>query len=106
MNTFGITTININKINSVFYQYDTIEEVLLFGSRAKGNYRDNSDIDLVIKGGPINLTTLQEIEYKLEDLFLPYSIDLILYNSINNSDLINHINRVGVTFYKKEKNTI
>ena len=69
-------------------------------------YRDNSDIDLVIKGGPINLTTLQEIEYKLEDLFLPYSIDLILYNSINNSDLINHINRVGVTFYKKEKNTI
>lgn len=37
-------------------------------------YRDNSDIDLVIKGGPINLTTLQEIEYKLEDLFLPIQL--------------------------------
>ena len=59
---FGLSSNNIAKINSVFNQYSDINEVLIFGSRAKGNFRDNSDIDLVIKGKNINLSTLQEIE--------------------------------------------
>jgi predicted nucleotidyltransferase len=101
MGGFGLSLNNINKINSVFNQYIDIDEVLIFGSRAKGNYRDNSDIDLVIKGENINLSTLQEIENKLEELYIPNSIDLIVYDSINNLDLINHINRVGKQFYKK-----
>ncbi|MEC4048390.1 nucleotidyltransferase domain-containing protein [Flavobacterium sp. SUN046] len=99
MDSFGITSNHIEKINSVFHQYININEVILFGSRAKGNYRANSDIDLAIKGKNINLTTLQEIENKLEDLYLPYYIDLIIYDTLNNSDLINHINRIGKQFY-------
>jgi predicted nucleotidyltransferase len=100
---FGLSSNNIAKINSVFNQYSDINEVLIFGSRAKGNYRDNSDIDLVIKGKNINLSTLQEIENKLEELYIPNSIDLIVYDNINNSDLLNHINRIGKQFYEKGK---
>lgn len=103
MTSFGLSSDKIIKINSVFNQYSDINEVLIFGSRAKGNYRDNSDIDLVIKGKGINLSTLQEIENKLEELFIPNSIDLIIYNNIENADLINHINRIGKQFYKKGK---
>ncbi|MFV8341270.1 nucleotidyltransferase domain-containing protein [Flavobacterium sp. XS2P39] len=101
MNYFGLSSNNIIKINSVFTKYSDIDEVLIFGSRAKGNYRDNSDIDLAIKGKNINLSILQEIEIKLEELYLPYSIDLINYTTIENPDLINHINRIGKQFYKK-----
>lgn len=100
---FGLSSNYIDKINSVFNQYSDIDEVLLFGSRAKGNYRDNSDIDLVIKGNNINLSTLQEIENKLEELYIPNVIDLSVFDTIDNSDLINHINRVGKQFYKKVK---
>ncbi len=75
----------------------------IFGSRAKGNYRDNSDIDLVIKGKNINLSTLQEIENKLEALYIPNTIDLLVYDNIHNADLLNHIHRIGKPFYEKGK---
>lgn len=100
---FGLSSNYIIKINSVFNQYSDIDEVIIFGSRAKGNYRDNSDIDLAIKGNTINLSTLQEIENKLEELYIPNVIDLIVFDNIENPDLINHINRVGKQFYKKGK---
>lgn len=103
MNFFGLSSNSIIKINSVFNQYPDINEVLIFGSRAKGNYRDNSDIDLAIKGKGINLSILQEIEIKLEELYLPNFIDLLVYDSIENPDLINHIDRVGIQFYCKGK---
>ncbi|KQO22796.1 hypothetical protein ASF10_10565 [Flavobacterium sp. Leaf82] len=103
MSFFGLSSIYITKINLVFQQYSNIEEVIIFGSRAKGNYRDNSDIDLAIKGKAIDLSTLQQIENKLEELFIPNFIDLIVFDNIENPDLINHINRVGKQFYKKGK---
>ena len=98
---FGLSSNNINKINSVFKQYSEINEVVIFGSRAKGNYRNNSDIDLAIKGNNINLSIVQQIEIKLDELYIPNSIDLIVFEKIENSELINHINRVGKQFYKK-----
>lgn len=103
MNSFGLSFNNIMKINSVFRQYYNINEVIIFGSRAKGNYRDNSDIDLAIKGMHIDLTTLQQIENRLEELYIPNHIDLIIFDKIENTDLINHINRVGKEFYRKDK---
>ena len=101
MNLFGLSSNYITKINSVFHQYSNIDEVLIFGSRAKGNYRENSDIDLAIKGQNISLSTLQEIEIKLEELYIPNFIDLIVFDNIENSELISHIDRVGKQFYKK-----
>lgn len=102
MSSFGISSNYITKINSVFRQYFNIDEVIIFGSRAKGNYRDSSDIDLAIKGKSIDLSTLQQIENKLEELYIPNFIDLIVFDKIENTDLVDHINRVGKQFYKRE----
>lgn len=102
MSSFGISSIYITKINSIFCLYPSIEEVIIFGSRAKGNFRDNSDIDLAIKGKSIDLSTLQQIENKLEELYIPNFIDLIVFDKIENTDLVDHINRVGKQFYKRE----
>ncbi len=102
MTLFGLSEKDIHKINAVFKQYDAIEEVWIFGSRAKGNYKANSDIDLALKSlNTINLTTLQEIEIKLEELCLPYFFDLINFQLITNVEIKDHINRVGKLFYKK-----
>lgn len=101
MNHFGLSLNKINKINSVFTKYPEINEVLIFGSRAKGNYRDNSDIDLAIKGNDISLSILQQIEIELDELYIPNNFDLVIYEKIENLELKNHINRVGTHFYKK-----
>ncbi len=100
--SYGLKYSDINKINILFSKHQTISRVILYGSRAKGNYRTGSDIDLTIQGKNIDLTTLLEIETELDDLLLPYKIDLSLYNKIENRDLVDHINRVGITFYNKE----
>ncbi len=97
---FGLTHAHINSINSVFKNYNCIIKVILYGSRAKGNYRNGSDIDLTLIGNDIDLSTLMKIENELDDLLLPYKIDLSILNKIENSELKDHINRVGKVFYE------
>ncbi len=98
---FGLKTSTINQINAVFAHYDAVQEVVLYGSRAKGNYKRGSDIDLILKGEGLNLQLLNRIDFELDDLLLPYTFDLSIYDQIDNTDLIEHIGRVGMTFYKQ-----
>ena len=97
----GLSEETIRKINTVFAAHSEIERVILYGSRAKGNYRPGSDIDLTVTGEPLSLTQLARIEEELDDLLLPYKIDLSELRRIENNDLLEHINRVGKTFYQK-----
>ncbi len=87
-------------IRSVFRQYPEIKKALLYGSRALGRHREASDIDITLIGN-INLPTLNRISLALDDLLLPYEIDLSVFNLIENPDLIDHIKRVGRVFYQK-----
>lgn len=75
--------------------------MVLYGSRAKGNYRQGSDIDLCIKANSWNERKLLSLENEIDDLLLPYKIDLSLYHQIENMALIDHINRVGKVFYSQ-----
>ena len=100
---YGLTSEEIDKINEIFSCHMEIDKAVLYGSRAKGNYQDSSDIDLTLFGDKTTLTRLFEIENQLDDLLLPYKIDLSLHQKIENPDLIEHINRVGIVFYEKEK---
>lgn len=101
MMKFGLKNETLQAIQDVFRCYHQIESAVLYGSRAKGNFRPNSDIDLTLKGVDIDLSLLLKIENELDDLMLPYKIDLSVYYNIDNQDLIDHINRVGVEFYSK-----
>lgn len=71
----------------------------IYGSRAKGNYKNGSDIDLTLKGNHLNLSLLNQIANELDDLMLPYTFDLSIYSHISNEALIEHIDRVGKLFY-------
>ncbi len=96
---FGLKPDTISRINGVLAAYPEIEQAVLYGSRAKGNYRTGSDIDLCLKGDALTLTQLLKIENELDDLLLPYKIDLSLHHALDNPELIDHIRRVGVVFY-------
>ncbi len=97
---YGLKDKDIELINSVFKRHDKIERVILYGSRAKGNYRPNSDIDLTLIGKDLTLKEQFEIENELDDLMLPYKIDLSIYQKIENQDLTDHIDRVGIVFFE------
>ena len=92
----------VNRINTVFAKHPQIEKVMLYGSRAMGNYKNGSDIDLVIMGSNIDVSLLNRIIDELDDLLLPYTIDLSLYSHLDNKDLIDHIRRVGADFYIRD----
>lgn len=99
---YGLNEKVVAEIGSVFSSYPQIKQVMLYGSRAKGNYRDGSDIDLSLVGDDITLSLLHNIELSLDDLLLPYSFDLSIYNEIHNSELKEHIDRAGVVFWSKK----
>lgn len=98
---FGLPPATLDKLNSVFARHCGIESVLIYGSRAKGNFRPGSDIDLTIKSAEIPFMEFMQIENQIDDLMLPYTVDLSQYRQIENADLIAHIDRVGVEIYAK-----
>jgi predicted nucleotidyltransferase len=102
--SFGLKETTIEKIQGVLARYPEIEKAVLYGSRAKGNYRNGSDIDLTLMGDGLTHNQLLRIEMEIDDLLLPYKMDLSLYRQIENSDLLKHIDRVGITFYQGAKN--
>lgn len=99
---YGLNNDTIQKITNVFNNYTELEQVILYGSRAKGNYKKGSDIDLTLLGDNMNLRILNKISIELDDLLLPYKIDLSIYHHIKNQQLIDHINRVGKVVYKRK----
>jgi len=104
MMKYGLKEIYIEKIQSVFAYYPAIDKAVLYGSRAKGNYRTGSDIDITLVGDELDLNLILKIENELDDLLLPYNIDLSIFHKIENLDLIDHIKRVGIVFYEKNRN--
>ncbi len=79
---YGLNENTILKIQQIFATFPQVDEVLLYGSRAKGNFKPGSDIDLTVKGKGLDLTTMNNIGLAIDDLLLPYIIDLSVYEHI------------------------
>ena len=98
---FGLEEKTISKITDVFKKFEQIESVIIYGSRAKGTNREGSDIDLTLIGNNLDLKLLNIISDNLDNLLLPYKFDISIYNYLKNTDIIEHIKRVGINFYTK-----
>lgn len=94
----GLDDVTIQRIIDKLDFVNDSGNIILFGSRAKGNFKNGSDIDIAIKSKDLDFHKLMRIKSKLEELDLPYKIDLIDYNTIENEELRNHIDRVGIQF--------
>jgi predicted nucleotidyltransferase len=98
---YGLPQATVQKINAVLSHYPQVEKAILYGSRAKGNYKNGSDIDLTLHGNHLSLNIMYKILDDIDELLLPYTIDLSIFNTIHDPDVIEHIQRVGLTFYEK-----
>ncbi len=97
---FGLPLAVVERIRAVFALHSEVQKVVLYGSRAKGNYKTGSDIDLTMYGDALNQSILLKILNELDELLLPWMIDLSLYQQIDNANLRDHIERVGMVFYQ------
>ena len=104
---FGLSLDNIINIKGCFGKIPEIEKVILYGSRAKGNYKNGSDIDMTLLGKNLTLeNSVYPLMDLLDDLYLPYKFDISIFSQLDNTNFIKHILRVGKSFYLKENNTL
>lgn len=92
---FGLSDKIYMQIKEITKKYKCIFKV--FGSRARGDFKQNSDIDIAIEG-----RTNNKQKYKIRNDFdlldIPYTIDLIFIDEITKPELIKSIKRDGVIF--------
>ena len=98
---FGLSARALGLIRGVLDRHPQINRAIVYGSRAKGNYRTGSDIDLALDAPQATFSELLRIDSELDDLMLPYSFDLSLLKQIENPDLLSHIARVGKPLWTK-----
>lgn len=87
---------DLEKIVKVVSANPKVDQVLLFGSRAKGTHRESSDWDIALKGAGLALPDVLAMQVQIDELWLPCSVDLVIYDRIENEELKDHIDRVGM----------
>jgi predicted nucleotidyltransferase len=97
----GLSADTVARITSVLARFPDVEKAVIYGSRAKGNHRKGSDIDLTLFGDGLNDTVMSRIYWALDDLLLPYKIDLSLFSGLKDPALLDHIRRVGIPLFER-----
>lgn len=99
---FGLSEADLAAVVTILQKHEEVEEACIYGSRAKGNYKNGSDVDIAVKGTRITHKVITSISFELnEETTMPYHFDVVNFDTISNKDLVDHINRIGATFYKK-----
>lgn len=97
MSPLGLTIRELDAIRSVIARHHNVQRAIVYGSRAKGTYRHNSDVDIAVDGD-VSPLQAQFIAGDLAELPLPYQFDVVSLRHITNNALLEHIQRVGVVF--------
>jgi predicted nucleotidyltransferase len=102
MNTkHGLSEKTVTEIHRILRSYPQVSHAILYGSRAMGNFKNGSDIDLTLLGDHLTTKDLMNIANDLDDSFIPHTIDLSIFAALDHNELRDHIERVGVLFYEK-----
>ena len=102
MMEFGLKDNEINALRETLASIPEVEEAIIYGSRARGTNKVASDIDITLKGRGLTYLQLALLDAKIDDLYLPYFVDLSLFSMIKNADLIDSIEREGQVLYRNE----
>lgn len=103
---FGIATKSYQMILDTLKEFSEIQKAGIYGSRALGNFKNGSDIDLVLFGTEITQQTILKLKVKLEqELPIPYFFDVIHYETISNDELKKHIDEFSKVFYTVQSST-
>ncbi|MEB2778996.1 nucleotidyltransferase domain-containing protein [Algoriphagus sp. C2-6-M1] len=103
-NKFGLLDTDVESIIRTLSSQSRVESAYIFGSRAKGNYKNGSDVDIALKGEKLDFNTVSQISYLLnEETNMPYKFDVLNYHSIKEPTLLKHIDQVGIEVYRRSK---
>ncbi|MDR2904767.1 MAG: restriction endonuclease subunit S [Helicobacteraceae bacterium] len=97
---FGLSDYEIKQIHDILKTAQSLTKAVLFGSRAMGLHRSNSDVDLLLYD--IDTDDLIKLTRLFDESVLPYRFDLVLYNP-NNKDLLAHIRQFGKALFEKDQ---
>ena len=103
---FGLPQTTTRIIREILANVPAVEKALIYGSRAKGNHRPGSDIDLTLIGHGLDLDTLGRIAAQLDESPIPYQVDLSIFDQIDHPGLKAHIERTGKIFYQRHQTTL
>jgi predicted nucleotidyltransferase len=99
---FGLPERTLDTLNIIFRKYPSVKQAIIYGSRAKGNYRTGSDIDMSLKiEDTFERSDLLRICSDFEDSDIPYFVDVSVYDKLSNPNLKAHIDRVGKVVYAR-----
>lgn len=98
---FGLYPDSYNKIISIFQKHENVEKVIIYGSRAKGNYKEGSDIDFTLIG-ELQYEDIIKLKHEFEESTIPYLIDISNFKELQSESLMEHIQRVGKIFYERK----
>ena len=99
---FGLNKKDMDFICECISHQALVERAVVFGSRAMGNYKKGSDIDIAIFGKEVTNREQSFIIDELEESTLPYEVDLVIYEKIENEKLRQHIMEYGIEIYSKK----
>ena len=98
---YGLRQDDVDLIVEAISCFPEVKEAVLFGSRAKGNFKNGSDVDIALKGERVSAEVVSRLAMQLnEELPLPYFFDVIHFDGIKEVQLTQHINRVGKLLYR------
>lgn len=98
---YGLAEDELKVIIQTLEKFPEIEEAILFGSRAMGREKRGSDIDIALKGKDLEVVASQVSHELNGESPLPYYFDILDYLTIENLELKDHIDRVGIVIYCK-----
>lgn len=96
MRDTGLSEEDISRLVGSIRECKKVEDIILYGSRAKGTFKRFSDIDMTLKGEGLKRDDLYPILERIDDLYLPYEIDLSIYSDLDYQPLIDEIDRYGI----------
>jgi len=100
---FGLPETTLSTVRAILAAHPKVESAIVYGSRAMGNYKTGSDIDLTLMGADLDFDALGSIAGSLDESDIPYKVDLSILANITNPSLVEHIQRVGKVFYQRGK---
>lgn len=96
---FGLSEDELSTLKAIFGQFETLGDVLIFGSRAMGTHKRGSDVDIALMGA-VSEDLRFRLRDALEESVLPYFFDVLVYEELENAELKKHIDTHGISIFK------
>lgn len=98
---FGVDDKILKSIAAVFARHPLVHEARIYGSRARGDFRTGSDIDIALFAPNLDFSEFLRIRGELDDLPCLYKLDTTHIDTLGNEDLKRSILKDGAAFYRR-----